>query len=128
MTTPCLARRLVALSIVIIAISWLPGAAAAAPEGTHTIGMHFTPVPRWLDPAEGESTLTPYLLLYALHDGLLKPMPGVGSGPSLAEHVTQAPIYHLGFPIGVGPRLHDIMATQIPGFYMSPYEDLRLRR
>jgi hypothetical protein len=22
------------------------------------------PVPRWLDPAEGESTITPYLLLY----------------------------------------------------------------
>ena len=40
---------------------------------------------RWLDPAEGESTITPFLLLYTLHDGLLKPMPGVGSAPSLAE-------------------------------------------
>jgi alkanesulfonate monooxygenase SsuD/methylene tetrahydromethanopterin reductase-like flavin-dependent oxidoreductase (luciferase family) len=62
MTTLRLARRLVALSIV--AVCWLAGAAAAAPEGTLTIGMHFTPVPRWLDPAEGESTLTPDLLLY----------------------------------------------------------------
>jgi ABC-type transport system substrate-binding protein len=44
------------------------------------------------------------------------------------EQVTQAAIYHLGFPIGVGPRVEDIMATAIPGFYMSPYEDLRLRR
>ena len=35
-------------------------------------------------PREGEGTITPYLLLYA-HDGLLKPMPGTGSGPSLAE-------------------------------------------
>src|SRR6476660_6013198 len=59
--------------------------AAAAPEGTLTIAMHFTPVTRWLDPAEGESTITPFLLLYTLHDGLLKPMPGVGSAPSLAE-------------------------------------------
>ena len=64
--------------------------AAAAPEGTLTIGMHFTPVTRWLDPAEGESTITPFLLLYALHDGLLKPMPGVGSGPSLAESWSMA--------------------------------------
>ena len=82
-------------------ILWLAGVsgAAAAPEGTLTIGMHFTPVPRWLDPAEGESTITPYLLLY-----------------------------HLGFPIGVGPRVDDIMASAIPGFYMSPYEDLKLRR
>jgi len=52
--------------------------------------MHFTPVTRWLDPAEGESTITPFLLLYALHDGLLKPMPGVGSAPSLAESWSMA--------------------------------------
>lgn len=44
------------------------------------------------------------------------------------EQVLQAPVYHLGFPIGVGPRVDDIMATAIPGFYMSPYEDLKLRR
>ena len=62
----------------------------AAPEGTLTIGMHFTPVARWLDPAEGESTITPYLLLYTSHDGLLKPMPGVGSAPSLAESWSMA--------------------------------------
>ena len=46
----------------------------------------------------------------------------------LHEQVVQAPIYHLGFPIGVGPRADDIMASAIPGFYMSPYEDLKLRR
>jgi peptide/nickel transport system substrate-binding protein len=46
----------------------------------------------------------------------------------LHDQVVQAPIYHLGFPIGVGPRVDDIMATAIPGFYMSPYEDLKLRR
>src|SRR5260370_28138779 len=46
----------------------------------------------------------------------------------LHEQVIQTPIYHLGFPIGVGPRVDDIMATAIPGFYMSPYEDLKLRR
>src|SRR5881397_4095717 len=66
------------------------GSAAAAPEGTLTFALHFSPVTRWLDPAEGESTITPYLLLYALHDGLLKPMPGVGSGPSLAESWSMA--------------------------------------
>ena len=46
----------------------------------------------------------------------------------LHSQVVQAPIYHLGFPIGVGPRVEDIMATAIPGYYMSPYEDLKLRR
>jgi peptide/nickel transport system substrate-binding protein len=67
-----------------------PSVAAASPEGTLTFAMHFSPVTRWLDPAEGESTITPYLLLYALHDGLLKPMPGTGSGPSLAESWSMA--------------------------------------
>src|SRR5262245_22252955 len=77
---------------VIVAMLWALGiaGAAVASEGTLTIGMHFTPVPRWLDPAEGESTITPYLLLYALHDGLLKPMPGKGSAPSLAESWSMA--------------------------------------
>ena len=38
-----------------------------------------------LDPAEGESTITPYLLLCTLHGALLEPMPGAGSAPGLAE-------------------------------------------
>jgi hypothetical protein len=45
----------------------------------------------------------------------------------LRDQVVQAPIYHLGFPIGVGRRVENIMTTAIPGFYMSPYEDLKLR-
>src|SRR4029077_9921207 len=61
------------------------GPAEAAPEGTLTIAMHFSPVTRWLDPAEGESTITPYLLLAALPDGLLRPTGGHASAPSLAE-------------------------------------------
>src|SRR5438876_8949631 len=90
--TPFSRTRRLVLGPILCVVLWVGGAAgvAAAPEGTLTIGMHFTPVPRWLDPAEGESTITPYLLLYALHDGLLKPMPGVGSGPSLAESWSMA--------------------------------------
>ena len=82
-------RRLVP---ALLAVLCLAGAsvAAAAPEGTLTIAMHFTPVTRWLDPAEGESTITPYLLLYVLHDALLKPMAGAGSAPSLAESWSMA--------------------------------------
>src|SRR5437764_11269420 len=78
------------LAPIVFAVLSASMPAAAAPEGTLTIGMHFTPVTRWLDPAEGESTITPYFLLYALHEALLKPMPGVGSGPSLAESWSMA--------------------------------------
>jgi len=46
----------------------------------------------------------------------------------LHEHVTQAPVYHLGFPTGLGPRVEDILVNAIPGFYMAPYEDLKLKK
>jgi hypothetical protein len=36
--------------------------------------------------------------------------------------------YHLGFPTGLGPRVEDVPATGISGFYMSPYADLKLER
>src|ERR1700736_5947285 len=79
-------RSVRSLVSTVLALLWLTIApAAAAPQGTLTIAMHFSPLPRWLDPAEGESIITPFLFLYALHDGLLKPMPGVSSAPSLAE-------------------------------------------
>src|SRR5512143_926391 len=77
---------------LLAAALWLAaaGPAAAAPEGTLTIAMHFSPVTRWLDPAEGESTITPYLMLAALHDGLLRPTAGKASAPSLAESWSMA--------------------------------------
>jgi peptide/nickel transport system substrate-binding protein len=82
-------RRFVLLVCAVVCLA-VPGRVVAAPEGTLTVAMHFSPVTRWLDPGEGESTITPYLLLYALHDGLLKPMPGQASAPSLAESWSMA--------------------------------------
>ncbi len=66
---------------VLCAVLSLVGAsaAAAAPEGTLTFALHYSLPARWLDPAESESITTPYLTLYALHDALLKPMPGAAS-------------------------------------------------
>src|SRR6185436_18712976 len=82
--------RIVTLGAVLLVLLLAPSGALAGPEGTLTFALHFSPVNRWLDPAEGESTITPYLLLYALHDGLMKPMPGSGSAPSLAESWSMA--------------------------------------
>src|SRR5215471_3537533 len=53
----------------------LAAPAAAAPEGTMTWGVHITLASRWLDPAETEGIITPFMVLYALHDALVKPMP-----------------------------------------------------
>jgi peptide/nickel transport system substrate-binding protein len=62
--------------------------AAAAPEGTMTWGVHITLASRWLDPAETEGIITPFMVLYALHDALVKPMPAGLNTPSLAESFT----------------------------------------
>ncbi|HET8576921.1 MAG TPA: ABC transporter substrate-binding protein [Methylomirabilota bacterium] len=62
--------------------------AEAAPEGTITWGVHVTLVSRWLDPAETEALITPFMVLYALHDALVKPMPAGLNTPSLAESWT----------------------------------------
>jgi len=75
---------LVTLSVPVL----LPGPVSAAPEGTMTWGVHVTLASRWLDPAETEALLTPFLVLYALHDAVVKPMTGVVTGPSLAESWT----------------------------------------
>jgi len=46
---------------------------------------HVSLAPTWFDPAETPGIVTPFMLLYALHDGLVKPMPGNPAAPCLAE-------------------------------------------
>jgi ABC-type transport system substrate-binding protein len=67
-----------------------PGAppAAAAPEGQITFAVHISLAPTWFDPAETAGVITPFMMLYALHDALVKPMPGNAWSPSLAESWT----------------------------------------
>ena len=60
-------------------------ARAAAPEGQLTWAMHVSVPPTWFDPAETQAVITPYMILYALHDAMVKPMPGTLQAPSLAE-------------------------------------------
>jgi peptide/nickel transport system substrate-binding protein len=75
---------LVALAVVLLT----SGAAVAAPEGQLTWGVHITLAPTYFDPAETPGLVTPFMILYALHDALVKPMPGQPFAPSLAESWT----------------------------------------
>ena len=59
--------------------------AAGAPQGKLTWGIHVTMAPTWFDPAETQGIITPFMVLYALHDAMVKPMPGNGQAPCLAE-------------------------------------------
>ena len=62
-----------------------PPEAAAAAEGQVTWAVHISLAPTWFDPAETPGMITPYMVLYALHDALVKPMPGQPRAPGLAE-------------------------------------------
>jgi peptide/nickel transport system substrate-binding protein len=61
------------------------GAAAASPQGELVWAVHTTLAPTWFDPAETQGIITPFMVLYALHDAMVKPMPDGSVTPCLAE-------------------------------------------
>jgi peptide/nickel transport system substrate-binding protein len=65
-----------------------PVHAPAAAEGQMTWAVHISLAPSFFDPAEAPGIITPFMIYYALHDALVKPMPGQNMAPSLAESWT----------------------------------------
>src|SRR5262252_8088647 len=94
-------RRLVqgALSGTAGVLAWYQGwphlrteqAQKGEPSGQMTWAIHVTIAPTWFDPAETPGVITPFMFLYALHDGLVKPMPGNPMTLSLAESWSASP-------------------------------------
>ena len=67
-------------------VAGAPALVLAAPaKGELTWGVHVSLAPTWFDPAEATGIITPFMILYALHDAMVKPMPGKNLAPSLAE-------------------------------------------
>jgi peptide/nickel transport system substrate-binding protein len=79
---------LASLAALLLVGSVLAGRAAAAPEGTLAWGLHVTLASRWLDPIDTEAFINQFMVLYAIHDALVKPMPAGDNTPSLAESWT----------------------------------------
>src|SRR6266571_381214 len=80
-----LVRRLL-LALLLLAIPPLGATPShASPEGQMTWAVHFSLAPTWFDPAETSGIITPFVVLYALHDAMVKPLPGNPMAPSLAE-------------------------------------------
>ena len=73
------------LAVVVLVLAAAPGRGLAAPEGQLIWGVHVSLAPTWFDPAETPGIITPFMVLYALHDAMVKPMPGQPTAPSLAE-------------------------------------------
>src|SRR5262245_58845503 len=93
---PRLAGRLaswcrIPLFFALVLVAAGPSPARAAPEGQLTWGVHISLAPTWFDPGEMPSLITPYMVMYALHDSLVKAMPDNPMSPSLAESWSTSP-------------------------------------
>src|SRR3954449_4446566 len=80
-----LSRRTVMTGAVLAAGVGIRGTAVASPQGELVWAIHTSLAPTWFDPAETPGIITPFMVLYALHDAMVKPMPGQPMAASLAE-------------------------------------------
>jgi len=81
-------REVLVLAAASVVAAGPAPAFAAGPAGQLTYGVHVSLAPSWFDPAETQGLITPFMVLYALHDAMVKPMPGNGQAPCLAESWT----------------------------------------
>jgi peptide/nickel transport system substrate-binding protein len=88
MTRPSPFRLASLLLIALMLVGAPTTRAVAAPAGQLTWAVHVSLAPTWFDPAETPGIITPYMIMYALHDAMVKPMPGQAFAPSLAESWT----------------------------------------
>ena len=84
--------RPLALAAVLLLAALTPAAAQtpAGPAGEITVSFHVTLAPSWFDPSTAPPQITPFGVLYAVHDALVRPLPGQKMAPSLAESWTES--------------------------------------
>ena len=82
--------------------------------------------PTWFDPSTALPQITPFGMLYALHDALVRPLPGQKMGNSLAESWTESPDgltyefklrrglkFHNGDPVTADPAKREVLLHRI---------------
>jgi peptide/nickel transport system substrate-binding protein len=87
-----ISRRPWPLLLWLLAALVVPAPAGAqAPAGQAVMAWHVTIAPSWFDPSTAPPQITPFGILYALHDALVRPYPPHKMGPSLAESWKESP-------------------------------------
>ena len=80
-------RTLIGCAVLTV-ILLISAGAESRPEGQMTWAVPFSIAPALFDPADYQGSITSMMTFYALHDALLKPMPGRAVAPALAESWT----------------------------------------
>ena len=102
-----------------------PAAGQSAPAGEAVMAWHVTIAPSWFDPSTAPPQITPFGILYAIHDALVKPLPNQKMGASLAESWTESPdglVYE--FKLRRGLKFHngDPLTTDDVKFSFERYK------
>ncbi len=91
-TSPSHRHTVLLLTVAALTLGVTQGVAGqSAPAGEAVMAWHVTIAPTWFDPATAPPQITPFGILYALHDALVRPLPGQKMGNSLAESWTGSP-------------------------------------
>ena len=120
---PLLAATILLATATLSAAS--PAAAQAPPAGRAVMAWHVTIPPSWFDPSTAPPQITPFGMLYAIHDALVRPLPGQKMGPSLAESWKESPdgkTYE--FKLRAGLKFHngDPITTEDVKFSFERYK------
>ncbi len=114
----------VAFALAFLVAQPAPRAAAGAPDGQMTWAVHVSIAPVWFDPGEHPGIITSMMTFYALHDALVKPMPGNPTAPSLAESWAVSPdglVYEFALRRGVTFHNGDTMTAEDVKFSFERY-------
>src|SRR5213592_1410464 len=101
-------RLCIPLAVIVVCAASPAASLAAGPQGQITIARTESTAARWFDPAEMDGGLTVFFYAYALHDALVKPLPGNPFAPCLAESWTMSKdglVYE--FVLRKGVRFHN---------------------
>src|SRR5881628_646279 len=77
------------LTAVLLALAANP--AGAAQPGEAVMAWHVTLAPPWFDPSTAPPQITPFGMLYAIHDAMVRPLAGQRMGKRLAESWKESP-------------------------------------
>jgi peptide/nickel transport system substrate-binding protein len=85
--------RLIAVALLVALPLLAPSGAGAQgpPDGQLTIAFDVSIAASFFDPADTAGIATPFVFMYAMHDALVKPLPGNNMAPCLAESWKESP-------------------------------------
>src|SRR5436309_2384901 len=85
------ARHIVSFVLAAAVLPVVLSGHAEAQTGESVIAWHVTIAPSWFDPSTAPAQITPFGILYALHDSVVRATYGSKIGPGLAEAWSESP-------------------------------------